>query len=74
MGEQIGDPFGIFYVCLAPGDRFEVMRVDDQDLKVSLQQVINRFPIHPVASSAIWVQPCSFNQSRISNRLPVIVR
>jgi hypothetical protein len=46
MLEQIGDPLRIFGIGLAPWNRFDMLGVHDQDLDLTLKQVIDRFPVH----------------------------
>ena len=47
MREQLRDPLGIAYIGFATGHRFEMLRVDHQQLKLPFQNVIDRLPINP---------------------------
>ena len=44
--QQVGNPLGIFDIGLAPGDRFDLLRIDHEHFKVACQQIKHRFPIH----------------------------
>jgi hypothetical protein len=46
MAQQVGDPLGVFDVGLAPWDRLDVLRIDDQHLEAAFQQVVDRLPKH----------------------------
>jgi hypothetical protein len=44
--EQIGNPFGIFRVRFATRNRFDVLRIDQDDLQMVFQDIENRSPEH----------------------------
>ena len=45
MAQQIGQPLGILDIRLAARDRLGVVRIDDEDLALLLEQVEDRTPI-----------------------------
>jgi hypothetical protein len=47
MPQQVGQPFGIFHIRLAPGHRLHMLRVHQDHLAPCFQQVVHRMPIHP---------------------------
>jgi hypothetical protein len=50
MAQQLGDPFRVLYVGLAPGHGFDVAGIDDQQgQRQALEQVVDRFPKYPRA-------------------------
>lgn len=46
MLEQISDPFRIFDIRLAPWNGLDVLSIDDEDLQMTLSQVVDGFPKH----------------------------
>src|SRR6266516_85048 len=46
MSQPICNPLGIFLICLAPWNRFDMLSIDNQQLKVTFEHVINGFPEH----------------------------
>ena len=47
MLQQFGDPLGIFHIAFAPRYEFDVLGVDQQHLKVPLEEIEHGFPVHP---------------------------
>ena len=47
MLEQVGDPFRITHVRLAARHRLDVLRIDHQQRKGILQQMVDGFPKNP---------------------------
>jgi hypothetical protein len=45
--QQISNPLGVAHIGLAPRNRFDVLRIDDEERKGVRQQVLDRLPIHP---------------------------
>ena len=50
MLEEVGNPFGVFSVCLPPRNGLHMVRIDDQDFTISLRASLNTgFQYTPVA-------------------------
>src|SRR6266436_7432848 len=47
MRQQIGDPGRIIHISLASWNIANVLSVSEHQLKVTLQQMPDRYPIHP---------------------------
>jgi hypothetical protein len=55
MRKEFGDPLAILSVGLAPRHGFDVLRIDQQHLKLPFQNVPTGFQCTPVGSIATWV-------------------
>src|SRR6266568_4662860 len=49
MPQQLGQPFRILHIGLAPRNVLDVARVSDHQLEVTLQDRVHGYPIHPRA-------------------------
>ena len=47
MPEEISNPFAILDVCFAAGERFDMLRVDQQEGAPFFQHIVDGMPEHP---------------------------
>jgi hypothetical protein len=41
MAQQLGDPFGVFDIGFAARDRFDMLRIDEQQLEEPFEQIVD---------------------------------
>jgi len=71
--QQFRDPFTVLLVRLTPRHRFDVLRIHQEHLELSFQEIPHWLPVHAVDSRATWVTPQARSQSANSSKSRVKV-
>lgn len=68
MLEDVSNPFSILFACFLAANRFDVLRVSEDNSAGSFQNVVNRFPVDSMHTS---LQLFSANHAAQRRNLPV---